>query len=55
MDITQTMEGDLTKETTSHKYDRRGRTYAVGYHVNSQGTDYNKSVLELSRKEIING
>lgn len=39
----------------THKYDRRGRTYAVGYHVNSQGTDYNKAVLELSRKEVING
>ena len=39
----------------THKYDRRGRCYAVGYHVNSQGTDYNKAVLELSRKEVING
>lgn len=39
----------------THKYDRRGRTYAVGYHVNSQGTDYNKAVLELSNKEIIEG
>jgi len=37
----------------THKYDRRGRTYAVGYHINSQGTDYNKAVIELSRKEII--
>jgi hypothetical protein len=39
----------------THKYDRRGRTYCVGYHVNSQGTDYNKAVLELSKKELING
>lgn len=37
----------------THKYDRRGRTYAVGYHVNSQGTDYNKAVLELAKGEII--
>jgi len=37
----------------THKYDRRGRTYAVGYHVNSQGTDYNKAVLELSQGEVI--
>ncbi|WHM52919.1 hypothetical protein [Sulfitobacter phage vB_SupP_AX] len=37
----------------THKYDRRGRTYAVGYHINSQGTDYNKAVLELSRKETL--
>lgn len=39
----------------THKYDRRGRTYASGYHVNTQGTDYNKAVVELSRKEVING
>lgn len=39
----------------THKYDRRGRTYACGYHVNSQGTDYNKAVLELAKKEIIQG
>jgi hypothetical protein len=37
----------------THKYDRRGRTYAVGYHINSQGTDYNKAVLELAEKEVI--
>jgi hypothetical protein len=37
----------------THKYDRRGRCYAVGYHVNSQGTDYNKAVLDLAKKEII--
>lgn len=39
----------------THKYDRRGRTYAMGYHINSQGTDYNKAVLELAKKEVING
>lgn len=38
----------------THKYDRRGRTYCVGYHINSQGTDYNKAVLELANKEMIN-
>ena len=37
----------------THKYDRRGRTYAVGYHVNSQGTDYNKACLELANEEVI--
>lgn len=37
----------------THKYDRRGRTYAVGYHINSQGTDYNKAVLELDHKEYL--
>jgi len=54
----EVMQGMLTLGNEfwlTHKYDRRGRTYAVGYHVNSQGTDYNKAVLELSRKEVING
>ncbi len=37
----------------THQYDRRGRTYSRGYHVNSQGTDYNKAVLELGNKEVI--
>ncbi len=39
----------------TNKYDRRGRTYSVGYHINPQGMDYNKAVLELSRKEVITG
>ena len=37
----------------THRFDRRGRCYASGYHVNTQGTDYNKAVLELAQKEII--
>lgn len=50
------MEGLMSLTDTiylTHKYDRRGRSYACGYHVNSQGTDYNKAVLELARKELI--
>lgn len=48
------MQGMLTLGNEfylTHKYDRRGRCYAMGYHINSQGTDYNKAVLELARKE----
>jgi len=37
----------------THKYDRRGRCYASGYHINTQGTDYNKAVLQLAHKEIV--
>jgi hypothetical protein len=39
----------------THKYDRRGRCYAQGYHVSTQGTDYNKAVLQLANKERISG
>jgi len=37
----------------THKFDRRGRTYSCGYHVNTQGTDYNKAVLGLKNKELV--
>lgn len=37
----------------THKYDRRGRVYASGYHVNTQGDDYRKAVLTLANKEML--
>lgn len=37
----------------THKYDKRGRTYAQGYHVNPQGTDWNKAVIEFADKELV--
>jgi hypothetical protein len=37
----------------TNKYDKRGRTYSQGYHVNPQGADWNKSVIELADKELI--
>lgn len=39
----------------THKYDKRGRTYCQGYHVNYQGTPWNKAVIEFANQEIING
>lgn len=37
----------------THKYDKRGRTYAMGYHVSTQGNDWNKAVVCLADKELI--
>lgn len=37
----------------THRPDKRGRTYCVGYHVNYQGASWNKAVIELADKEII--
>ena len=37
----------------THKYDKRGRCYAQGYHVNPQGNDWNKAVIEFANKEIV--
>jgi hypothetical protein len=37
----------------THKYDKRGRTYCMGYHCSYQAAPWNKAVLEFSEKEII--
>lgn len=37
----------------THKYDKRGRIYTCGYHLNPQGNDYQKAQLECANKEII--
>ncbi len=39
----------------THKYDKRGRTYCQGYHINYQGTPWNKAVVEFHDTEIVTG
>ena len=39
----------------THKYDKRGRVYAQGYHVNYQGNAWNKSVIEFANGEVVQG
>lgn len=34
-------------------YDKRGRMYSKGYHINLQSTEYKKSILQFSNKELI--
>jgi len=36
-----------------HKYDTRGRCYALGYHMSTQGTSFKKAIVQLYHKEII--
>lgn len=36
-----------------HKYDKRLRTYCQGYHVNYQGTAWNKAVILFANQEVI--
>lgn len=55
LDVMQGLTSLSDEIYLTHNYDRRGRTYARGYHVNSQGTDYNKAVLELAKQEVIEG
>lgn len=38
----------------THKYDKRGRCYSQGYHVNPQGNAWNKASIEFAHQEIIN-
>lgn len=33
------------------KFDKRGRSYSQGYHINPQGNAYRKAIIELSTKE----
>ncbi len=37
----------------THKYDKRGRCYAQGYHINPQGNAWNKAVVEFAEKELV--
>jgi len=37
----------------THQFDEIGRVYARGYHVNTMGDNYRKSMLVLANKEII--
>lgn len=37
----------------THKYDKRGRIYCQGYHVNYQGNAWNKAVIELADQEVV--
>jgi hypothetical protein len=39
----------------THKVDKRGRIYACGYHINTQGTAFKKASIELAHEEIVTG
>jgi len=36
-----------------HRYDKRGRIYSSGYHINLQSYEYKKALLNFSKKELI--
>lgn len=39
----------------TNKVDKRGRLYAQGYHITTQGTSFKKAMVELSNEEIVEG
>lgn len=49
------MERHGNKFHLTHKVDKRGRIYAQGYHISTQGTAFKKAAIELSKEEYITG
>ena len=39
----------------TNKVDKRGRLYAQGYHISSQGTSFKKAMIELADQEVVDG
>lgn len=39
----------------THKVDKRGRIYAQGYHISTQGASYKKAMIELAEPEVVDG
>lgn len=39
----------------THKVDKRGRIYAQGWHISTQGSSFKKSMIELAKQEIVTG
>lgn len=37
----------------TNKYDKRGRIYSQGYHINPQGTSYKKACIDLYNKQVV--
>lgn len=37
----------------THRYDKRGRSYCMGYHLTYQGNAWNKAIIELADKEHV--
>lgn len=39
----------------THRPDMRGRIYAQGYHITTQGTSFKKAIVELAHEEVVEG
>lgn len=49
------MVGQGNKFYLGHKPDKRGRLYAQGYHISTQGAPYKKAMIELCKQDIVTG
>lgn len=50
-DVLQALVAQGNRFWLTHRYDKRGRTYSQGYHVNYQGNDWNKACIEFADAE----
>lgn len=39
----------------TNKWDKRGRMYAQGYHITTQGSSFKKAMIELHHEELVQG
>lgn len=37
----------------TNKFDKRGRIYSQGHHINPQGTSYKKAIIDLYNKQVV--
>jgi len=49
------MIGQGNRFYLTHRIDKRGRIYASGYHITTQGSKYKKAIIELADKELVTG
>lgn len=52
-DVMDTVQKHSDTFHLGHKYDKRGRTYCQGYHVDYQGTAWNKAVILFANEEVV--
>lgn len=49
------MVGQGNRFYLGHKVDRRGRGYAQGYHISTQGSPFKKAMIDFADKEVATG
>ncbi len=52
-DVINVLTAVSDRHYLTHRYDKRGRTYCMGHHINYQGTPWSKSITVLADKEIV--
>jgi hypothetical protein len=52
-DVMEVLMAHSDRFYLTHRYDKRGRTYCMGYHVTYQGNPWNKACIEFADKEYI--